>query len=276
MLSIKPVKNLAYRAFAHRFVAGESIENALWETRELNKKGFTAIINYLGEQVKTAEEALQNTNMYAHLIKEISRECKNLNARISVKPSQLGLQINEDLYFKNLSYIGMLCSQYNIRMEIDMEEFDSIGKIVDNSIILKKHLPNLHLRQCLQIVVKRSSDDIKKLTDAGINIRLCKGAYKILSSLRLWPVDYTPFRMIVYANCVFPSFVEVATHDLEIINELKEGIGVQFLKGFFEKKREEIIRTNPVAVYVPFGPNWEPYGVRRLFYITKNFRKIFE
>ena len=275
ILSIPIVKKLAWKTIAHRFVAGEEMENALWEAENLNKKGITAIINYLGEEAKTSKEVYQNTNIYSQLTREIA--CKNLNARISVKPSQLGLKIDKNVYFTNLFVIGMLCSQYKIQMEIDMEDFDSIEKTVQNSIQLKKALPNLHLRQCLQIAANRSAQDIKKLTDAGINIRLCKGAYKIPLSAALLPRDYVPFRIIVYANCVFPKFIEVATHDTEIINALNDKIGIQFLRGFLTREISSLQSSgHPVAVYVPFGPEWVPYGIRRLFYVIKNRNKIFE
>ena len=275
ILSIKPIKKLVWKIIAYRFVAGKEIEDALGETENLNKQGIAAIINYLGEKSATLEKIKEDINIYLHLVREIS--IRNLNARISVKPTQLGLSINEDLYFKNLLLIGTLCQQYNIPMEIDMEEFSEIEKTVKNSILVKSHLPNLHIRQCLQIAAKRSAENIKKLTDAGIHIRLCKGAYKIPLSARLLPANYIPFRIAVWANCTFPSFVEVATHDWEIINILKDGIGIQLLKGFLTKKTSLLQSSgHPIAVYVPFGPEWVPYGCRRLFYLIKNYNKIFE
>lgn len=276
ILSIKPVKRWVFKKIACRFVAGEEMEDALWEAENLNKTNVTAILNYLGEEIKTPEKARQNTNIYCHLIREIA--CRKLNARISVKPSQLGLKISENLYFENILAIGTLCCQHNVKMEIDMEEFDFIGKTVKNSIQLKQSLPNLHLRQCLQISAKRSSDDVKKLTDAGIHIRLCKGAYKMpASATLLLPKNYTPLRIIIYANCTFPKFVEVATHDTEIINSLKSEISIQFLKGFLETKISSLQSSGHLmAVYVPFGSEWVPYGIRRLFYLAKNYKKIFE
>ena len=275
IISIKLIKKLAWKIIAHKFIAGEEMEDALYEANNLNKKGIAAIINYLGEKVKTSEEVRKNTNIYTHLIREIS--CANLNAKISVKPSQLGLKINENLYFENLFSIGTLCCQYNVRMEIDMEEFSEIEKTVQNSIQLKKALPNLHLRQCLQIAAKRSAEDIKKLTDVGIHIRLCRGAYKIPHSEALLPKYYTPYRIIAYANCAFMPFIEVATHNTKIINALKNDIGIQFLRGFCAQEIPILqLSGHPVAVYVPFGPEWVPYGVRRLFYLIKNRDKIFE
>ena len=275
ILSIKPIKKLVWKIIAYRFVAGKEIEDALGETENLNKQGIAAIINYLGEKSATLEKIKEDINIYLHLVREIS--IRNLNARISVKPTQLGLSINEDLYFKNLLLIGTLCQQYNIPMEIDMEEFSEIEKTVKNSILVKSHLPNLHIRQCLQIAAKQSSEDIKKLTDAGVHIRLCKSAYKIPPSAKLLPVNYIPFRIVVYANCTFTKYVEVATHDMEIINMLKDGIGVQLLRGVLTKKIPSLQSSGHlVAIYVPFGPEWVPYGVRRLFYLIKNYKKIFE
>ena len=275
ILSIKPVKKLVWDVIAHKFIAGEEMESALLEAENLNKQGIAAIINYLGEKSTNPEKIRKNVNIYLHLVREIS--IRNLNARISVKPTQLGLSANEDLYFKNLLLIGTLCQQYNIPMEIDMEEFVAIEKTVKNSILLKEYFQNLHIRQCLQIAAKRSSEDIKKLTDAGVHIRLCKGAYKIPPSAKLLPVNYIPFRIVVYANCTFTKYVEVATHDMEIINMLKDGIGVQLLRGVLTKKIPSLQSSGHlVAIYVPFGPEWVPYGVRRLFYLIKNYKKIFE
>ncbi|OWK26864.1 MAG: hypothetical protein US76_03240 [Parcubacteria group bacterium GW2011_GWA2_38_13b] len=274
ILSIKPVKKMAFKYFVYRFVASEEMESALLKAKSLNEKGITAIINYLGEKSTNLEKIKKNVNIYCHLAQEIST--KNLNARISIKPSQLGLKINENLYFKNLFLIGTVCFQCNIPLEVDMEEFSEIETIVKMTILLKQHLPNLRVRQCVQIAAKRSVKDVKKLTDIGIHIRLCKGAYKIPLSEKLLPADYAPIRMLIYANCILPSFVEIATHDMEIINKLKGEIGVQLLNGFPTKRIPLIQRFHRIAIYVPFGPEWVPYGIRRLFYLIKNRSKIFE
>ncbi len=282
---VKSVLSKIAYPFAKRFIAGKTAEDALKTAKELNEQGLEAIINYLGEDVKTQKQAGETTNVYLYLLVEI-RE-RNLQARISVKPSQLGLQINPPCYYGNLFKIGKAACAFDIPLEIDMEHFKDVEATIQNTIALKKAFPDLNIRQAIQTRLWRSTVDIDDLTATRVKIRLCKGAYKDEKS-ELVPEKIAGNRIIYHSEELIKQKMNpaIATHDSKLLNKyLKEfpndtEAEIQLLLGIkkrLAKKLGEAHLRCPLyinAIYVPFGTNWLPYGLRRFKYVAKKLPPI--
>ncbi len=258
--------------FAKRFVAGKTIEDGLRVAKELNQKGFGAILNFLGEEVKDKDLAKKNADIYTRLLAEI--DSRRLNARISVKPSQLGIKISPQFYRLQLHHIASHAFLYDIPLEIDMEQSDTVEVVISGTLALRQFLPQLKLRQCIAMVFERSINDTYQLNEESIGIRLCKGAYPSI-------LEKKEVRRRLKSTALALSSkyadVEIATHDRKLIyNILSSGkddnsfCGFQFLLGLEKRLREELkTKGKQVFIYVPFGEHWLPYAKRRWWYIIK-------
>lgn len=270
---------------AKNFIAGENVKDALLTASRLNTQGFTAIINFLGEDVKTPKQAEETANVYLYLLEKIHK--RNLKARISVKPSQLGLQINPLLYFDNLKEIGKKANALGIPLEIDIEHLADLNDTFKMAIYLKETLPQLNLRQAVQLRLKRTPADIYNLNEAGVKIRLCKGAYRDDKSV-MTTEEIAKSRMIRCAEDLAllnraPAF---ATLDKKLIKKFRKMLAenhpvlprdyeIQLLYGFRKRLAKQFVAEKTrCAIYIPFGSNWLPYGLRRFKYIVKKFPAV--
>ncbi len=276
---IKTVLDKIIYPFAKRFIAGNEPEDAINVTEKLNKKGVVAILNFLGEDIKTTSQAAITRNFYILLIRAIWD--KKLQARISIKPSQLGLQIDPVVYLNNLLIIGKAAIKFNIPVEIDIEHSKDVESTVNAAATLKHLLPELDLRQAVQMRLKRTPKDIKKLSQAGVKIRLCKGAYKDDESALIYEKfvisQYTKIARQLISKKTNPA---IATLDYDLLKKFiskceSEKCEIQLLYGFQKRLAYRLGRKNlPCAVYVPFGTNWLPYGMRRFKYILSKLPSI--
>ncbi len=263
--------------FAKRFIAGKTAEDALLVAEKLNKAGLEAIINFLGEDIKTDSEAWETAQVYHYLLREIFK--RKLKARVSIKPSQLGLGLQSipSPYFANLKSLATVASYLNIPLEIDMEHFKNIDKTISATIRLKKELPMLNLRQAIQTRLWRSTVDIDNLTESGVKIRLCKGAYKDEKS-ELAPEKIAGNRIIYHSEELMKQKMDpaIATHDLRLIKKLiNSGCENQFLLGIRKRLAQQLAKRNlRCLIYVAFGGNWLPYGLRRFRYVVKKLPSI--
>ncbi len=263
--------------FVSRFVSGDTMEDAFYVAENLNKDGFEAIINFLGEEVKESEQARENTKMYSEIIKEIFR--RKLNARVSVKPSQLGIKISQEFYRHNLLEVGRDAFLKCFPLEIDMETEDTVAATIQETIYLKKYYSSKHfgeidLRQALAMNFKESFVHLYNLTAAGVKIRLCKGVYPSKYDEKTTAQKFLNAASHLLRQKVNPDFF---THDLRILeriffirNECSAVCGFQFL--FDSKKRiwkELVEKKEQVAIDIFFGANWLPYVKRRWKYIIK-------
>ena len=260
------------RYFVSRFVAGDTMENAFRVAQELNSQGFEAIINFLGEEVKDKTQVWDNVNVYAALMRGINQQ--KLKARISVKPSQLGLKIASDLYRQQLRWVGRDAFLNDIPLEIDIETEDAAGEIIQETINLVKYFPKLNLRQAMAMNFKDSFIHLYNLTSVGVKVRLCKGAYSSKYSEKKIAKKFyfaASWLLRMKANQDF------ATHDLGLIkhilslkNEYPSPCGFQFLLGLRKRTWKQLAeKKERVAIYVPFGSHWLPYAKRRWTYIIK-------
>lgn len=265
------------RRVARRFVAGETLEDALTVTQRLNDEGLLVTLNTLGESI-TEEAGTQAVVLaYQQLIDAIHQ--RGLSATISVKPTQLGLDISESLCLENLRAILKTAQPHAIPITIDMEGSDHLQATLRLYRTLRDDDRFEPIGTVIQSYLRRSEDDMRQLAAEGSHIRLVKGAY-------LEPTEIAfPDKAAVDANFVelarlfltesSESYLEVATHDEAMIQAVQavirqhnippERYEYQMLLGIRTDRQRELAAAGvKMRVYVPYGEAWYPYFVRRL------------
>jgi len=274
------LKNLASKygmtkqGFARRFIAGETVEEAIEVARELQKGGFRLALDYLGESVSTISKASAAAREYIRLIDVI--ESAGIERNISLKLTQLGIGIDRATCVDNLRRILEPAVRHQFFVRIDMEN----SPFTEATIQVFETLWQLEFRNiglALQSSLFRTEQDVRRLNELGARVRLVKGAYKEPSSVAFKQksdVDaaYVRQMRLLLDHGVYPA---IATHDPEIIRETRayaaeRGIAhdkyeFQMLYGVRRDLQSELVAAGyRMRVYVPFGKEWFPYFMRRL------------
>ncbi len=262
------------KQFAGKYVAGETDRNALKIIKQLNDSGYSATLDILGEHTKSIDESNLITNQYIELFDKIND--LNLDCNISVKPSHIGLDLNETFIFDNLTKLHSQASAVNNFLRIDMES--SSATDVTIKLFNTLYSTSKNVGTVFQAYLHRTFDDIKSLPREGVNFRLCKGIYNEPHDIAIQDrkdINKNYLKILKYA---FENnhYVGIATHDLELIEDIYTLINdynipsSQFefqilygvpMKGWLEKHKENNFK---VRVYVPFGEDWYDYSIRRL------------
>jgi proline dehydrogenase len=282
------------RSMSSRFVAGMEIGDALRVAAELNHQGFLVTLDSLGESVKSETEAYRAAEIYHELLNSISAQ--KLNANISVKLTQMGLQIDPALAPQLAQHIAESLTRHAAEVgnfvRIDMEDSSLTQATLD--IVCRIHA-RPELRSAIGVVIQsylyRSQADIEQLLANDIRVRLCKGAYKEPPEVAF------PKKSDVDANYIrlskmlleSPVYHGLATHDEAMIAAAKafaseHGIDksrfeFQMLYGVRRDLQRRLVKEGySVRVYVPFGSEWYPYFMRRLaerpanvIFLAKNY-----
>jgi len=267
--------NFLAQKVASRFVAGETLDTAVVAVRDLNEKGITVSLDLLGESVTTADEARTATAGAISILDRIAAE--KLQSNMSVKLSQLGLDLDAALCRENIRRILDRGKELGIFVRIDMESSAHTQRTLD---LFERELVPAYdsgVGVVLQSYLMRSEADAERLIGQKALVRLCKGAYKEPASVAFpdkRDVDRSYVR-IVERLLLSGQRHAVATHDEAIIDHVKrfakeKGIGperfeFQMLYGIRRDLQEALRRDGyAVRVYVPFGTHWYPYLMRRL------------
>jgi len=279
----------AGRKLSSRFVAGLEVEDALRAAEMLNNYGMTATLDSLGESVATDAEAHQAAEIYHRLLDAIAAQ--KLKANISVKLTQMGLELDPDLAYTIAAGLTEHARATGNFLRIDMEG----SGLTQVTLDLVHHLharPEYkgHIGIVIQAYLYRSLADIEHLINEGIRVRLCKGAYQEPPSVA-FPKKHDVDTNYVRLSGVLlssPIYHGLATHDEAMIEAAKnyarnQGIApehfeFQMLYGVRRDLQRRLIREGyNVRVYVPFGREWYPYFMRRLaerpanvFFLAKN------
>lgn len=260
-----------------RFMPGESLEDALGAAQALRSKRIGTVFTHLGENVKDRSEAQLVTEHYLEVLDRIQQ--KGLQAEISVKLTQLGLDLSSDLCFDNLKTIIERARKDSI-VWVDMEASNYVDVTLDVYRRALQLYPNVGV--CLQAYLHRTKDDLSKLLPLRPSIRLVKGAYNEPPKVafpRKQDVDENYFalakEMLIAKKenrCVRAAF---GTHDLALIRRLskfasteelaKAGLEVQMLYGIQRAEQERLANAGCTSiVLVSYGSYWYPWFVRRL------------
>ena len=260
--------------FARDYVAGRRLEDSVAVTADLNSKGAMATIDILGEFIKTRDEATAFKDHCLEILRTI--DAHGLAANLSLKPSQMGLQLDRDFAFENIREIVALAAAKQNFVRIDMEDVPCTDATLDFYRRLRAEFPG-SVGTVLQAYLRRTADDIAGLADAPLNIRLCKGIYNEAREHAYKDGDVINRNYLFCLEKLFAqgAYVGIATHDERLVVEAFRLIDryklrpdqyeFQMLLGVDEQLRRLIIaRGHRLRVYVPFGESWLPYSKRRL------------
>ncbi|MGE5354252.1 MAG: proline dehydrogenase family protein [Acidobacteriota bacterium] len=278
----KPVVKI----FAQRYIAGDTLQDAIRVVKELNSKGIYATMDVLGEAIQTKSEALQAKTECLEVLEAIKNN--NLMANLSVKPTQLGLGLDKEYGLKETSEVVARAKELNNFVRLDMEDSPYTDATFELLKCLREKFDNVGV--VVQAYLKRTLNDVLLLNKIGTNYRLCKGiyiepeeiAYKDKQKIR------DNYLEILKAMLKDGNYVGIATHDdylvngaLKLLKEMnvpKDKYEFQMLYGVKEDLRDKINAAgHKIRIYVPFGKQWYKYSIRRLkenpqvaWYITKS------
>jgi len=261
-------------SFARRFIAGETVEEAIEDARALQARGMLLTLDYLGESVKSAAAAAAATREYVGLIDVIV--ASGIERNISLKLTQLGVDIDRATCVDNLRRILDSAQRHDFFVRIDMENspYTEVTLEVFETMWQQQH-------RCLGVALQsglyRTERDIRRMNELGARVRLVKGAYKepaTVAHQRKADVDES-FRRLGHLLLDHGTYPALATHDERLIEDarayaLQRGIAkdrfeFQMLYGIRRDLQTSLVANGyRMRIYVPFGRQWFPYFMRRL------------
>jgi proline dehydrogenase len=295
----------AWRA-ASRFVAGNTIGEAINAVCELNENGINSTLDHLGESTSTRTEAVRAADDIIELLDQINTS--GARANVSIKLTQIGLALDENLCVQNLMRILTRANEYKNFVRIDMED----TPYTDQTLHLYREMRGkgfLNTGVVVQSYLYRTEKDTRELLEAGARVRLVKGAYKeppemaypkkadvnanfdLLTQIMIdaAKVSNSP---TLSADGLIPPIPAIGSHDpkrllfartyAEKVGLPKRAIEFQMLYGIRRDLQKYYVQEGyPVRIYVPYGTHWYPYFMRRLaerpanlwFFISNYFRK---
>jgi len=262
---------------ARRFVAGETAAAAMDHARQLNDDDVGAILNLLGEHYEKRGPADEDADTYRELLAELGTT--DLDACISVKPSQLGLDVGEAVFRENLERVVDAAAEHDRFVWVDMEDHTTTDATLDAFEAAVERYPRMGL--CLQANLKRTPDDVERLAGLPGKVRLVKGAYEEPPSVAYTDkarVDEAYRDLLEQAFETFDGGVAVGSHDPEMV-DLAAGLyeehgtdyEAQMLMGVREDAQRELAANGvPVYQYAPYGTRWLSYFYRRVMERKEN------
>ena len=290
---------------ASRFVSGTKLDDAMRIVKELNAKGINVTLDHLGEHTNTPEEAQQATDDIFRTLDALGADLTSAS-NISIKLTQIGLGLDENLCAQNLERILLRAKQNQTFVRIDIEDTPYTQKTI-NLFYMMREKGYVNLGMAVQAYLYRAEADARRMIQDKTAIRLVKGAYQE-SPDKAFPkkadVDANfdlLSKTLIDASLVnktklskdgrFPPIPAIASHDEKRIvfakqyaNKVglpKDGLEFQMLYGIRRDLQLQLVEEGyPVRVYVPFGTHWYPYFMRRLaerpaniwFFITNLFK----
>jgi len=260
--------------FAKAYVAGETTERIVQVVKKMNEVGYACTIDILGEHIQSPAKAEKITKDYCNLYKVIDKEA--LNCNISIKLTHIGLELDEKLVEDNFYQIVRHAKSYNNFLRIDMENSPYTQKTID---LYQKNISSYEkIGIVLQAYLKRSLKDAEILNAPGFNTRICKGIYNEPSNIALKDKDgiQDNFFLITKQILSGEGFVAIATHDIPLIDRIETWIEqnnipnnrfeFQVLYGvpMGNRLKQLLHKGYTVRQYIPFGPDWFDYSLRRL------------
>jgi proline dehydrogenase len=259
--------------FSKKYIAGVTLQAAVDYVKKLNSMGIYATMDVLGESVANKEEAIRCKNEAIEVLEAI--EQNKLKANLSIKPTQMGLAIDEEFAFQQILEIVQKAEQFKNFVRIDMEDSPFTDKTINVYKRIFQDYKNVGI--VIQSYMRRSYDDVITLNKIGTNYRLCKGIYVESASIAYKDKQEVRNNYLKLLDAMFKdgNYVGIATHDKYLIDEAykrikeknisKDKFEFQMLLGVREDLRDKINSDGyKIRIYVPFGKDWYAYSVRRL------------
>lgn len=274
-------KKWGFKFGADKFVAGTDLDSVTRTIKKLNRYGISGTVDNLGEFVSDQQEAMRATNNIIRLLNRINEE--NLDCHVSVKLTQLGLDIDEQFCIHNMKKIMETASKFGIFVNIDMEDYSRYEQTLRILQTLREEFENVGT--VMQAYFYRAEEDLEQLKD--VRIRLVKGAYKESEAVAYQSkaeIDRN-YLKLAKKRLLGDAFTSIATHDHDIINELKAFIKennishdkfeFQMLYGFRTELQYNLAAEGyRFCTYIPFGTDWFGYYMRRLAERPQNINLI--
>ncbi len=264
--------------FSKRYIAGETIDDAVKASKKLNDQGIKVTVDLLGEFISDLSQATENKDAYLEIIETFEKH--KIDGNYSVKPTFFGLLIDPEVCYQNIRTVVAKAAEYNNFIRVDMEDSPCVDMEIEMFRRLKKEFPN-NVGLVVQAYLKRTMNDLESMIDikeeSSLNYRLCKGiyvepdevAYKKYEDINTNFINDLDFML---KNGVYPA---IATHDKNLIqpaydliekyNVPKDKYEFQMLYGVTPELRKSILeKGHKMRVYVPFGKDWFGYSTRRL------------
>lgn len=262
------------RRVARRFVAGDRLEDALRAARRLNDDGLLVTLDHLGESVDDRATARRAADAYVESLDAIEED--EARSTISLKLTQLGLDIDRDFCEENLRRVLDRASDLDSFVRIDMESSKHTGATLELfEAVHRDHRG--HVGAVLQSYLRRTAEDARRLAGLDAPVRLCKGAYDEPSDVAFQDREEVDANYVRCLRILLEGGAPtaVASHDermveaaLELMDELGMETGeveFQMLYGVRRDFQRELARAgHPVRIYVPYGSEWYPYLMRRM------------
>jgi proline dehydrogenase len=267
------------RRTARRFVAGETLDEAIAVVKELNGQGIKGLLNHVGESVTAQTEASQAAQEFQNLLRRIDAE--GVDSTISIKPSHVGLDFGRDFCYQNIAGIVRTARQYDIPVEIDIEASPD----VDDTLAIYHRLLDTFgggVRQAVQSYLYRTPADVQRIIERGGSVRLVKGAYDEPPEIAYQgKQQINQVTLEIIEQCLRPealkkgTYLALGSHDPLLIDSLLKETGardvapdqfeIQMLLGVRRDEQQRLAELGyQVRVYVPYGNAWYPYFMRRL------------
>lgn len=278
-----------FNQVTRRFIAGENIDDAIAAILELNRAGVTATFDHLGESTTSRAEAESDVREYLRVLDRI--DATGVNSNISVKLTQLGLDIDEDYCLQNTRRIVEAAGRLDNFVRIDMEDSSKTDPTLRIFKRLYGEYGNVGI--VLQAYLYRTEKDVDDVLAMGARIRLCKGAYKEPEEVAFPEKSDVDANLVKLMRKLLKSggYHGIATHDERMIRATKEFAATEGVSGaefefqmLYGVRRDLMFKLARegyrVRTYVPYGEHWYPYFMRRLaerpanvWFVLKNLLK---
>ena len=271
--SVPAIPRPIVKRISSRYIAGDTLDEALSTVRDLNEQGCVATIDFLGESTESKADATATLKNYEKVVDALD-EC-GLKGGISVKLTGLGLTLNEQLCRANLEEIVEYAKERGRFVRVDMEDSPYTESTVN--MVRDVHGRYENIGAVFQAYMRRSIEDVQTAIEHGFSVRLCKGIYDEPRSIAYKDFDTIRQNYILLLDELLTGgvYVGIATHDefliwhaLRLIHQFEvpeDRYEFQMLLGVDEELRSILVGTgHKLRVYVPFGRDWYEYSTRRL------------
>ncbi len=271
--------NRVSRRMARRFVAGEELDDAVGAAQACNQAGMKVTLDYLGEHVQSEADARRARDIYLSIFDRIAQE--RLDANVSLKLTQLGLDLGEEFCQGLVETIVARAKSYGNFVRIDMEGSAYTERTIE--LVKRALAKSASVGVVIQSYLRRSEQDVEDLLVVGCRIRLCKGAYKEPPEIAFpekadVDASYVKLMRLLLTSGIYHG---IATHDPHMIVAAqefaaqhaiaKDRFEFQMLYGIRTDLQQQLVRdAYCVRIYIPYGRDWFPYFMRRLAERTAN------
>jgi len=261
------------KRLSSRFIAGETLDEALEAGRRINREGISLTLDHLGENVTSLVEAAASRDVYLEALSRIAHH--QINGNVSIKLTQFGIDISEARCRANVEQLVRKASEVDNFVRVDMESSQYTERTLD--LVTDLHARYQSVGVVIQAYLHRSENDVETMCRRGIRVRLCKGAYLEAADVAFQKKEEVDRNFVHLIKLLLGAghYPAIATHDEKVVHEAKnfvqargiqrDSFEFQMLYGIRRDLQRRLVSEGfRLRLYVPFGKAWYPYFMRRL------------